>query len=518
MQTSATFDARDDNALSRLRHLIRTLVRARRRQHALEVGAVGLLWTMVVATLIVVAARVTVLDVQSWLVATSVTLVGALTTAVFIWRSRPDDMSVAIDADIELRLKQRLSTAWEYVRADAPRPIAARLAQAALVRRHARRPEHVFPPRYNTEGRFLPVAFIALMVAVMFEPAPVGDDSPAIADKDVSIQGARLGEFGRQLESRARRQGLPRAERQARRMQELGSRMRSGLLTRSEALDRLKPLSQAVDAERLAAMSEGPQTRVGPLRVESVPGRSGNLARALRDSLERTLAGEGPPDARTQSQLDSMGISREQLKKALDALTEGDESRLRELMEELERLGKNTEDAEALDDAGKAINRARRNLGDESVPSQAEPRRRSVPDRDSGSGESRPGQGNPGEMDEFGMGESPNSGRPGAGPPIEELTRQRTSRFDVPEGNLVVIQARGQLGDGEVYSSEARVLPQINEATRAPQAVNTEMTEQAEAVMSESRYPPHRKDFLRRYFLNLSEGAAPGSTGATSPQ
>ena len=143
MQTSATFDARDDNALSRLRHLIRTLVRARRRQHALEVGAVGLLWTMVVATLIVVAARVIVLDVQSWLVATSVTLVGALTTAVFIWR-RPDDMSVAIDADIELRLKQRLSTAWEYVRADAPRPIAARLAQAALVRRHARRPEHVF--------------------------------------------------------------------------------------------------------------------------------------------------------------------------------------------------------------------------------------------------------------------------------------------------------------------------------------------------------------------------------------
>ena len=480
-------------------------------------GAVGLLWTVVLATLIVVVVRLMGLDVAPWVVATGISVVGAFITAVLIWRSRPDDMSVAIDADIELRLKQRLSTAWEYVRAEAPRPIAARLAQAALVRRHARRPEHVFPPRLNMEGRFLPVAYIALMVAVMFEPAPIEDNSSAIVDKEVSIQGARLGEFGRQLESRARRQGLPRAERQARRMQELGNRMRSGLLTRSEALDRLKPLSQAVDAERLAAMSEGPQTRVGPLRVESVPGRSGNLARALRDSLERTCR-RRPPDARTQSQLDSMGISREQLKKALDALTEGDESRLRELMNELERLSKNAEDAEALDDAGKAIDRARRNLGDEAASSQAEPRRRSTPDRGAGSGEARPGQGNPGDTDEFGMGESPNSGRPGKGPPIEELMRERTSRFDVPEGNLVVIQARGQLGEGEVYSTEARVLPQINEATRAPQAVNTEMTEQAEAVMSESRYPPHRKDFLRRYFLNLSEGAAPGSTGATSPQ
>ncbi len=518
MQTSATFDARDDNALSRLRHLIRALVKARRRQHALEVGAVGLLWTVVLATLIVVVVRLMGLDVAPWVVATGISVAGAFITAVLIWRSRPDDMSVAIDADIELRLKQRLSTAWEYVRAEAPRPIAARLTQAALVRRHARRPEHVFPPRLNMEGRFLPVAYIALMVAVMFETAPIEDNSSAVADKEVSIQGARLGEFGRQLESRARRQGLPRAERQARRMQELGNRMRSGLLTRSEALDRLKPLSQAVDAERLAAMSEGPQTPMGPLRVESVPGRSGNLARSLRDSLERALAGEGRPDERTRSQLDSMGISREELKKALDALSKGDESRLRELMNELERLSKNAEDAEALDDAGKAIDRARRNLGDEAASSQAEPRRRSTPDRGAGSGEARPGQGNPGDADEFGMGESPNSGRPGKGPPIEELMRERTSRFDVPEGNLVVIQARGQLGEGEVYSTEARVLPKLNEPTRPPQAVNAAMTEQAEAVMSESSYPPHRKDFLRRYFLNLSEGTAPGRTGPASPQ
>ena len=110
------------------------------------------------------------------------------------------------------------------------------------------------------------------------------------------------------------------------------------------------------------------------------------------------------------------------------------------------------------------------------------------------------------------MGDAPSSGRPGDGPPTNELGRGRGSQYEVPEGNLVIIQARGQLGEGEVYSSEARVLPKLNAPTRASQAVSADLVEQAESVMSETSYPPHRKEFLRRYFLNLSEGAAPGSS------
>ena len=74
-------------------------------------------------------------------------------------------------------------------------------------------------------------------------------------------------------------------------------------------------------------------------------------------------------------------------------------------------------------------------------------------------------------------------------------------------GATVVISPRGQLGEGEVFSSQARVLPESNTPLLERREVSADYRAQLESVMSEGAYPPHRKAFLRRYFLNISEGA-----------
>jgi hypothetical protein len=491
----------------RLTSLVRGLVRARRWQIVTDIVWTGTLASLGASFVAVLAARVFAQQLDLWLVAASVVGVGLVTSAFVALGRKVDSLQTAIAADLKLNLKQRLSTAWEFATQDAADPRTRALAARAFRVRYPARPSHVFPLHFNTSARFVPVALIALAVAVFFDPQTVVSKSRDVADAQVVLEGAMLGDFGRQLEARARRKKLTRSAVQARRLQQLGSRMESGLVSRSEALDRLRPLRQEVDKERLAALSEGVQTPTGPLRIESVSGGGGGIG-ALRSALEQMLRDGKAPSKSQRSQLESLGVPSDELRSAMDDLARGDEKAMRELINKLDRLERDEQDAQGLDEAGKAIDRARRNLDDETLGNDQAGR----PDGERFGGGPAPGESereSPGALaDDFEPGEGGSGGAPGSSmPPDRNNSRARAMPAPSESGATVVISPRGQLGEGEVFSSQARVLPESNTPLLERREVSADYRAQLESVMSEGAYPPHRKAFLRRYFLNISEGA-----------
>ena len=71
------------------------------------------------------------------------------------------------------------------------------------------------------------------------------------------------------------------------------------------------------------------------------------------------------------------------------------------------------------------------------------------------------------------------------------------------------LRAAGQIRDGDAFVSEGRVLPRASDVQIDMTRIDAQYTRQLEQVMANERYPLHYKEFIRRYFLNLSEGGSP---------
>ena len=77
-----------------------------------------------------------------------------------------------------------------------------------------------------------------------------------------------------------------------------------------------------------------------------------------------------------------------------------------------------------------------------------------------------------------------------------------------PEGP--VLTAPGQPREGDSFSTEARILPRTNRPTAQSAPLSAEFEAQVEAVLANEQYPDHYKEFVRRYFLTLSQGERKG--------
>ena len=100
-------------ARERLRKAVSALTRARRLQLMVDCAFAGLLAGLCLATLAVLAVRPLQASFPTWPLAGALVL-GAVAIALLLgWSRRPAPLDVAIRADVMLRLKQRLSTAWE---------------------------------------------------------------------------------------------------------------------------------------------------------------------------------------------------------------------------------------------------------------------------------------------------------------------------------------------------------------------------------------------------------------------
>ena len=170
------------SAGARLKAVVRGLTRANRLQVFVACAWGGLFWGLMASCGAVVVIRIGRLPYSAWDVVAWI-LGLALAAAAVIARKRcPDDLQVAILADLRLNLKQKLSTAWEFARGQSDAALAERLAVQAVKARLPAKPEHVFPLGINTWGRLTPVAASLLVLVSILDLSQFAE--PAVSELD----------------------------------------------------------------------------------------------------------------------------------------------------------------------------------------------------------------------------------------------------------------------------------------------------------------------------------------------
>jgi hypothetical protein len=516
-----------ESARERLRRSDAALTRARPLQLLVDHAFGGLLVGLCLATLLVLAARQVQAPHPAWqLVGISVIASLALSLVLGWWR-RPDPLDVAIRADLVLRLKQRLSTAWEFMSLQGDAELTDRLAVQAVRAGIPARPGTVFPLRVNRWGWLAPLAATALLLVSVVDLSAVQPPTPHKVDEQVVGEGQRLSAFGREMQARAQRDKLPRSTRQAARLEKLGAHMQSGTLARDQALGELARMGESLDQERTQTLAEanpndrgasrGQNAQRSALAADLNPGAM--LERMQRGALDRA-------DTRALAQrLDDIaraGIPRKELQSALERHEAGADEALKELLEKLANLERALKEDKELQNALEQVRRAQDSLGNSRASSDG--RSSSAValdwddeerDRDAQSGADARAES---RQDSSGMGRASRA----ASQADSSVATERADAPLRPQADPAgrVLRPEGQLGSGKDYTSEGRMLPRSNRPSVQHVEMGSEFAAQAEAVLASEHYPEHYKEFVRRYFLNLSQGAraSPGESAARGAQ
>ena len=510
-------------ARERVRRTVAELTRARQLQVLVDHGFGGLLAGFCLATVAVLASRVLALPYAPWQLAAAAVIIALFVALLIGWQRRPHALEVAIRADVALRLKQRLSTAWEFMAADGDGELAERLAAQAVKGGLPPRPRTVFPFRVNRWGRLAPVAAVALLLAVAVDLDWMHAPVPLEVDEQVVSEGRRLGAFGREMQARAKRDDLPRSERRAGELERLGARMESGALSRGEALGRLRGMAAALDEERKQALADAHRASPGEPRAEGgEPSRAAPDAREMLERMQRgplDSADTGALDERL-ADLERAGIPRRDLEKALERHKAGADEALREMLEKLAQADLSRMEQKELQGAREQVRRARENLGESAAGTDGERDAGAVIDWDE---EENRGAGTTADagadrrLDGKGGHEAARSSQRDATIGAD----RRPSPFSPESGSSgPLLKPESQVREGEVYTSRARVLPVPARPSVENVELKREFASQVEEVLSREHYPAHYKEFIRRYFLALSRGAddarerPPGTRGA----
>jgi hypothetical protein len=528
LSTSPGFWFRPRDPLSpreRLRKAVADLTRARRLQVLVDYGFAGLLAGLGLAAVAVLTARVMLLAWPTWPLAGAV-VIGALAVALLAgWWRRPAALEVAIHADLKLRLKQRLSTAWEFLAAHQDEELTERLAVQAVNAGLPADPGAVFPLRVNRWGWLAPLAATALLLASVIEVDRAAQaPAPRAPDERVVSEGERLGAFGRAMQERAARERLPRSARQGAELERLGARMESGALSRSQAVGELRRRAVSLDEERRQALAESSGGDGGPRGAEqgspgAAPRGSGLNPEAMLDRMRGGGLDSADLRALTRYQKDlGTGAAGATLEKALQRHRAGADDALREILENLARTERARREGRELGRAHEQVLRARESLGDAQASARGQGPRAEIDwddderaDRDAGSGESARTDSR--RSSATGRAD-PSSASQGDGVATD---RARSPYRPDPGPRGPVLQPQGELRDGESHSSQARLPAKAGRSSVENVEMAREFAPQVEEVLSREHYPAHYKEFIRRYFLNLSRGArgAPGETGGT---
>ncbi|MGQ0526123.1 MAG: hypothetical protein ACT4P8_20955, partial [Betaproteobacteria bacterium] len=311
-------------AQERVRGVVTALTRARRLQLLVDYMFGGLLAGLAAATMAVLAIRLAPLPYSLWQVSGAVIAIALVTALAVGWRRRPGALEVAIRADLMLRLKQRLSTAWEFMTVRGNGELAERLAVQAVKAELPLRPWRVFPVRVNRWGMLLPLPAAALLLVSVLEVNRTQPTVPREGDERVISEGERLSAFARAMQARAKRDALPRSAGQAAGLERLGARMESGALSRAQALEQLRQMGRSLDQDSVQALADARQASgiEPPLgrRASDLPDAGGGVAAG---ASERSMSGAVHGDdtrAMTQNRIDDLvrsGVPRRELEDAI---------------------------------------------------------------------------------------------------------------------------------------------------------------------------------------------------------
>jgi len=513
-------------ARERVSAAVAALTRARRLQVLVDHGCGGLLAGLGLATAVVLAARLLPSPYPAWLLAGATVFVALAIALLLGWRRRPDALDAAIRADLTLNLKQRLSTAWEFMAVHGDGELAERLAVQAVRAGLPDRPESVFPLQINRWGRLAPFAAATLLLASLIDLNSTREPVPHEVDEQVASEGQRLGAFGRAMQERAKRDKLPRSARQAGEIERLGARMESGALSRDHALNELRKADESLDRERTQALAEAGQGGAGSKgagRKVGSPNTSGLNPEAMLDRMRRGALDSA--DSRALSQrlddLERSGVPRPELKSALARHQAGSDDALKEILEKLALTERALKEDRELRGAREQVRRARENLGES--PARADRARDPAAgidwdedeDRDRGArGDAKAGA--DGRLESRPGRDAQRADSPGDASVAAERQHSPFSPDSGKSGPL--LKPQGQMREGPVYSSQGKILPRADRPVVENVEMKSEFASQVESVLSREEYPAHYKEFIRRYFLSLSRGApaqreSPGARG-----
>ena len=517
--------------------VVQALSRARWRQILVECTSATVFGAVLASIGAVAAIRFGWLSLAPWTAVLGLVALALIAACAFAFARRPDDLQVAIDADLKLNLKQRLSTAWEFMSNEDKRhpnqPFAAddvvgRLAvQAARARLPARsRAGQVFVSRTNAYAMMTPVAVIALILVSVVDLNFANHTAGPDTDEKVISEGVRLRDYGRRMQARARQRDLPRSDEKSLRVQELGSRMQSGSLSRDAALSRLRALDEDLDRERRDALNQGDQIGIAPVITQTSNTRTQTHSTNVQELLQQMLDGRvNPSDAAAQmlgsnpSALARRGISSEEMRDALKRFEAGDRKALEDMLDKMSRADQAARDANELNRAQEQVARARESLGDQNARGSNGP----IP---SASATKSATQGTPSDTERGATatieddGGEDGSSMPGArGRESQRKREQRASNNESPVNESgPQLKAQAQIRDGDVFVSDARVVPRAGKATTTNTQVDARYSQQLEQVLSNEQYPLHYKEFIRRYFLSISEGGRAPQAGSLAQQ
>jgi hypothetical protein len=330
------------------------------------------------------------------------------------------------------------------------------------------------------------------------------------------------------MQGRAERDKLPRSARQAARLERLGARMQGGALSRGQALGQLRRMEESLDEERIQALAEANLTGGGARRAARAEGS--HIAPGLNPGamLERMQRGALDGDdtralAQRRDDLERLGIPRRELESALERHRSGSDDALREILETLAKLERALKEDSELSNAREQVRRAQDSLGDARAGNSTEGARMAEMDWDEdedrgvqGAGAAKAGA--DGRLGGATAGKASRGGSQGDDSVATGREHSPLSPDPGPAGRVLAPQ--GQVRDGESFTSHGQLPPRTGRPNVESMEMRAEFATQVEEVLAQDQYPAHYKEFVRRYFLNLSQGARvpqaqpPGTRGA----
>ncbi len=516
-------DATDGDAIEHLTKTVDRLIRAERRQSLMHFGGAGIFWGLITAAAAVLISRLglATLPVNQTIV---LCIVAALAASLGIrWTNRRSPLSVAILGDIRLGLKQQLSSAWELYE-QGNRSGAAGIARL-LPRTRTADADRVFPLSGKGGhadhihagmrwGRLIPAAGLLLVLLSTLDFHQTSGVNGEPSDVAVQREGTTLRNYGESVALRARNKNLTASAKAADAMLRLGRKMEGGTVTREAALKQMDDLRRDInnDQQRLTS-TDGNAAGTGT--STSTSNRKKQSARsAARDTIEEAAnavtRGDATPgqlqdDTALQSALVSADINPDAFRKALEQAQDGDPQSLEQILRELRADAQASQDAETLERASKRIQGMRENLGAEpesqtsTQPSgnrNAEPYDNGTPGRDLF--DQPPGAN--GEGSSFVFGDQGRAGNKQSAADTADNPAAATSVNDEQPH----VQASGSMTDGPELNTQTRTTPRQRDITTPLHHSDAVQQRQLEAIMSKETLPAHQKDYVRRYFLELS--------------
>jgi uncharacterized membrane protein YqjE len=511
-------------ARERVRKAVIELTRARRLQLLVDHAFGGLLAGLGLATVAVLAVRLASLPASPWQLAGAVTIVVLALALLVGWWRRPATLDVAIRADLALKLKQRLSTAWEFMTAQGDQELSERLAVQALGAGLPARAGMVFPLRLGRWGGLAPLAAVALVLVSVIDFKRVQGPAPRALDERVASEGRRLGAFGRAMQERAARDKLPRSGRQGGELERLGARMEAGAMSRRQALGELGQLRESLARERMQARAEASRSESGlpPAPNEKDSPDAAHLnPQAMLDRLQR--GGLDSADAgalsRYLDELPRSGTPHQELEKAMRRHRDGADDALKQILENLARTDRARKEDRELARAEEQLRRSQENL-DEALAMRRRGRGPGAAiDWDEDDNENagiRAGEiaSDKGRHDSDAARAASRSATQGKAGIATDPTR--APEVPDPKRSGPVLQPEGQTREGESFTSQGRILPRAVRPSVENVEIAREFAPQVEEVLSREQYPAHYKELVRRYFLTLSQGARSPQQGSAA--